>query len=253
MLAIYHIPGATVAADALRAACAGLVCCLVLAVAGREGARGGMRAPQERWVLSGVVECAVFATLAAAAWHLALGRQALLTLNPLVTLGVGGVALVCASSLGTALWEEVLFRHLAPHALATQLQDRPQPALTAALACSLVFGVAHAGGLGGGSALLPLARLLQTTLFGLVMAGVATRRRGLAWAVALHAAYDLVAFGCTAALAGVDGATLATMPATALISLAASPAGIAVSLAFLLPLATWSYKALSQEPRNPAY
>jgi len=210
--------------------------------------RGEVWIPQERWVLSGVVECTVFATLAAAAWHLALGQQTLLALNPLVTLGFGGVALVCASSMGTALWEEILFRHLAPCALATQLQDRPRPALTAALACSLVFGVAHMGGTGAEDVLTPLARLVQTALFGLVMAGIATRRHGLAWAVGLHAAYDLVSFGCAAALIGVDGAALAQLPASELVGLAASPAGMAVSLIFLLPLAVWSFKTISQEP-----
>lgn len=259
---IYHIPGTSVAADALRAAAAAAACLAVLvgATRGEAATAQGVacRPPVPRTVAALVLACALAMTAAGLAGTGAAPTPGAWAGAP------GAAAAACAvlavSCLGTAVWEELLFRHLLPAAIAPQLPAGRGRELACALVCAGLFGLLHAGGAapddGGaaGTALaLTAARFAQTSLFGLTMAGVAARRHGLAWAVALHALYDLVCLGGGALCAPGGPAALPGMPAEALLAAAVAPAGMAASLALLAPLAAWACRALlGPRPATPA-
>lgn len=223
---IYHIiPGGTVADDALRAACAALACAAALACLGRDRRRA------ER---TGV--CAL------ALGGLALWATGLLTCG---AVGAAGAwAVLAASCLGTAVWEETLFRRLLPDAFATQLGSEPAQRLLCAVVCSALFGLLHLGGGTGvadGAALgASAARFAQTALFGLAMAGVATYRSGLIGAIALHGLYDLAGFAVAAHTAGGIGPGLLAQPAESLLSAFVAPEALAASIALFAPLALWA-------------
>lgn len=147
---------------------------------------------------------------------------------------LGTLALSC---LGTAAWEEMLFRRLLPAAFAPQLPGGRRRDLACACTCAGLFALLHLDARLGGA--LAAARFAQAALFGLVMAGVAHRRGGLAWAVGLHAAYDLACFVWSAGTAAAV-ADLLDMPAGTLLAGVVSPAGLAASIAVLAPLGAWA-------------
>lgn len=244
---IYHIPGSDVASDALRCCCAAVACLVVLAAAtrGATSPAGGRRA-QAPGVFWAVLACTAASTAAglagtgaAPAWDAWSDAGAART--------AGAIALFAASCLGTALWEETFFRHLLPAAVRPQLPAGRAGGLACALVCAGLFALLHTGAQDSAGALA--ARFAQTALFGLAMAGVAARRHGLARAVGLHALYDAVSLGGAALCLPGGPTALAAAPADALLAAVSSPAGIAVSLAFLVPLALWACRSLLAE--NP--
>ena len=167
-------------------------------------------------------------------------------------LGVGGVAVIAASCLGTAVWEETFFRHLLPAAIAPQLGSGRTVRLRCALVCAGLFALLHATG-GAYGAAWSAARFVQVALFCLVMAGVALQgRHGLAHAVGMHALYDFVSFVTTAAWAlGTEnptGITAAQLPAESLLALASTPAGMLANFVVLVPLTAWAMRGLADAP-----
>lgn len=239
---IYHTAGATVAEDALRAVLAGAACTALLAWSRRGAAGGRAAAPGRRRAALlaslAVLACALACCAADALWG--GGRQA-----GWAPPGAAALAVLAASCLGTAAWEEALFRELLPRALTGGLRPGKGRCLACAAICSALFGLLHAGGAEGA---LAAARLCQTALFGMAMAGLAARPRGLAWAVGAHGAFDAVCFSYSLARAAgsgaASGAGLLGLAAEELLGPAASPAGLAASLPVLAALAAWAARLL---------
>ena len=145
------------------------------------------------------------------------------------------LALLAASCLGTAIWEEALFRGLLPRAVAKGLGARCSTTLGVCAVCSAFFAIAHLDVTAG--AAVALARLAQTFSFGMVMACLCLTRRGLALAVALHAGYDLICLGAAYACPGIYQAGAAALGPAALLGYVTTVPAILASLAILAPLA----------------
>lgn len=156
------------------------------------------------------------------------------------TLGI--IALSC---VGTAMWEETLFRCLAMEAVAGALTTPGPRRLQAALICSAAFALFHLGS--AADAATEALRAVQVVLFGLAMAGLVERTGSLAGAVVTHALYDMACFA-PAAL-GMAGSTW-DMPAETLSALETSMPGLVASLAFLVPAGMLGLGAFAGQARR---
>ena len=154
--------------------------------------------------------------------------------------------IIALSCVGTAVWEETLFRCLAMEAVAGALTTPGARRLQAALICSAAFALFHLGG--AAYAATEALRAVQVVLFGLAMAGLVERTGNLAGAVVTHALYDMVCF----APAALDMAgSVWDMPAEALSALETSMPGLVTSLAFLVPAGILGLGAFARQARRP--
>ncbi len=156
------------------------------------------------------------------------------------TLGI--IALSC---VGTAVWEETLFRCLAMEAMVGALTTPGVQRLQAALICSATFALFHLGD--AAYAATEALRAVQVVLFGLAMAGLVERTGNLAGAVVTHALYDTVCFA-PAAL-GMAGSAW-DMPVEALSALETSVPGLVASLTFLVPAGMLGLGAFARQARR---
>ena len=149
------------------------------------------------------------------------------------------LAVLFASCLGTAVWEEVAFRRLAMEAIAGALEEGRARGLMAACICSAVFTMLHLPEM---SAELPTAlRAVQVFLFALAMAGLVEQTGHLVPAIATHALYDVICFAPTAL--GTLGSAW-EIPASSLMTLETSVSGMLASLLFLAPAAALGVRRL---------
>lgn len=149
------------------------------------------------------------------------------------------LAMLVASCLGTAVWEEIAFRRLAMEAVAGALEEGRTRRLTAACVCSAVFAMLHLPEMG---AALPTAlRAVQVFLFALAMAGLVEQTDRLAPAIAAHALYDAICFA--PAVLGTLGSAW-EIPASSLMTLETSMSGMLASLLFLAPAAALGVRRL---------
>ena len=238
---LYHIPlGDTLGADTLHAlgAAAAALACARLGVRGANGAtparRGGKALPCAIAALC--VLASLAATLASAGGigglpgPVSLGRAAAAAL------------LVALSCLGTAVWEETFFRKLATDAVSEALAPAGRRELRAACICAAVFALMHMGQADG--AAQEALRFAQVFLFGLAMSGLRAQTGTLGWAIATHAAYDLVCF-LPAALSWQAGSAW-EMPVAALSAMETGVPGILASLAALAPAAVLAARELAR-------
>ena len=148
-------------------------------------------------------------------------------------------AVLTASCLGTAVWEEIAFRRLAMEAVAGALEEGRARRLMAACVCSAVFAMLHLPEIG---AALPTAlRAVQVFLFALAMAGLVEQSGRLAPAIAAHALYDAICFA--PAVLGVSGSAW-EISASSLMTLETSVSGMLASLLFLAPAAALGVRRL---------
>ena len=232
---LYHIPAsANIAGDALRACLAAGAALGCLAWAGPTRPRDTRRPPAP------VGAACLLGAVAAVAASLATGQQ---TAGEAAFPQAATLAVLVLSCLGTAVWEEVLFRRLGLAALEGGLEGGKGAPLKAACASSLLFSVLHTG-LGAFDVQATL-RLVQVFLFGLAMCGVALRARGLAWAVGIHALYDLTCFVPALMVQPAARAGQAwELEAGALLALETTVPGMAASLLFLAPAALWALRSI---------
>lgn len=148
----------------------------------------------------------------------------------------------------TAFYEEGLFRIIIQRVFeALFAKNGTAPArcvLHAALLTSIVFGVLHLSApfddLGNAHAVAQIVlKLLQGTMFGLVMTGLLKRTGSMVFIVALHACYDLALFFPTAISFGV-------VPNTYITGLPIDTVALAVSVVPLIPAAIGAVRALTQ-------
>ncbi len=149
------------------------------------------------------------------------------------------LAVLAASCLGTAVWEEIAFRRLAMEAVAGALEERPHRRLLAACICSAVFATLHLPEMG--EALPTALRGVQVALFALAMVGLVEQTGRLAPAVAAHAVYDVICFA--PAVLGTSGSAW-EIPASSLMTLETSMLGMLASLLFLAPAAALGVRRL---------
>ena len=149
------------------------------------------------------------------------------------------LAVLAASCLGTAVWEEIAFRRLAMEAVAGALEEGRTRRLMAACVCSAVFAALHLPEMG---AALPTAlRAVQVFLFALAMAGLVEQSGCLAPAITAHALYDAICF----APAVLDASGSAwEISASSLMALETSVSGMLASLPFLAPAAALGVRRL---------
>ena len=236
---LYHIPlGSSMAADALHACLAGVAALVCLALwAGRGTTSGDDRHPAAPHnSLAGLIGllCLVGA-LASVAVSLATGGSEGTGAMSTWTSPQGSPALfavLAASCLGTAVWEEIAFRRLAMEAVAGALEEGRTRRLMAACVCSAVFTMLHLPEMG---ATLPTAlRAAQVFLFALAMTGLVEQTGRLAPAIAAHALYDAICFA--PAVLGISGSVW-EISASSLMTLETSMSGMLASLLFLAPAA----------------
>ena len=243
---LYHIPlGSSMAADALHACLAGVAALVCLALwAGRGTTSGDDRHPAAPHnSLAGLIGllCLVGA-LASVAVPLATGSSegagAAFTWAPPQASPML-LAVLTASCLGTAVWEEIAFRRLAMEAVAGALEEGRARRLMAACACSAVFAMLHLPEM---SATLPtVLRAMQVFLFALAMAGLAEQSGRLAPAITAHALYDAICFA--PAVLGISGSAW-EISASSLMTLETSMSGMLASLLFLAPAAALGVRRL---------
>lgn len=237
---LYHIPpGDTLGADALHAlgAAAAALACARLGVRDAGGAtparRGGKAVPCAIAALC--VLASLAATLASAGGIGGLPGP--------VSLGRAAAALLAAlSCLGTAVWEETFFRKLTTDAVSEALAPAGRRELRAACICAAVFALMHMGQADG--AAQEALRFAQVFLFGLAMSGLRAQTGTLGWAIATHAAYDLVCF-LPAALSWQAGSAW-EMPVAALSAMETGVPGILASLVALAPAAALAARELAR-------
>lgn len=236
ILLLYHIPTQpTVAGDALHAVLAGFAALACLA-----WARPQERPDAQAFPAAAAGAC-LLAAAASAAVPIALGGVAL----SFATADVASMLVLACSCLGTALWEEALFRRFGLDVVRILLGDDPRGMLKATLATSALFAAAHLGGSIDPASVL---RFVQVALFGIFMCGVVARRRGFVWAVGLHAAYDLVCFAPGLLAVGGQGAPQAWLVGVdALMQLETSLPGMVASMVFLVPAAVWAIKSMPKD------
>ena len=243
---LYHIPlGSSMAADALHACLAGVAALVCLALwAGRGTTSGDNRhLATLHNPLAGLIGllCLVGA-LASVAVPLATGSSegagaAFTWVPPQASPML--LAVLAASCLGTAVWEEIAFRRLAMEAVAGALEEGRARRLIAACVCSAVFAMLHLPEMG---AALPTAlRAVQVFLFALAMAGLVEQTGRLAPAIAAHALYDAICF--TPAVLGASGSAW-EISASSLMTLETSVSGMLASLLVLVPAAALGVRRL---------
>ena len=148
-------------------------------------------------------------------------------------------AVLAASCLGTAVWEEIAFRRLAMEAVAGALEEGRTRRLMAACVCSTVFAMLHLPEMG---AALPTAlRAVQVFLFALAMTGLVEQAGRLVPAIAAHALYDAICFA--PAVLGISGSAW-EISASSLMALETSISGMLASLLFLAPAAVLGVRRL---------
>ena len=243
---LYHIPlGSSMAADALHACLAGVAALVCLALwAGREATGENDRHPAAPHnSLAGLIGllCLVGA-LASVAVPLATGSSegagAAFTWAP-PQAAPALFAVLAASCLGTAVWEEIVFRRLAMEAVAGALEEGRTRRLMAACVCSAVFAMLHLPEMG---AALPTAlRAVQVFLFALAMTGLVEQAGRLVPAIAAHALYDAICFA--PAVLGISGSTW-EISASSLMTPETSISGMLASLVFLAPAAALGVRRL---------
>lgn len=166
--------------------------------------------------------------------------------------GVGGVqvAVVVLSCLGTAVWEEGLFRWLGPRALSRGLAGRRDPFQAAVAVSAALFALVHVSAAaapdvsGGGVAgwAVPAMRACQVFLFALCMSGLAGRDgAGMVGSMALHAAFDLA---CLLPALAAQGAPA---PAASLLAYVQDLRALAASLPPLLLAGALSVSLLARD------
>lgn len=149
------------------------------------------------------------------------------------------LAVLAASCLGTAVWEEIAFRRLAMEAVTGALEEGCARRLMAACVCSAVFAMLHLPEMG---AALPTAlRAVQVFLFALAMAGLVEQTGRLVPAIAAHALYDAICFA--PAVLGISGSVW-EISASSLMTLETSISGMLASLLFLAPAAALGVRRL---------
>ena len=149
------------------------------------------------------------------------------------------LAVLVASCLGTAVWEEIAFRRLAMEAVAGALEEGRARRLMAACVCSAVFAMLHLPEMG---AALPTAlRAVQVFLFALAMTGLVEQAGRLVPAIAAHALYDAICFA--PAVLGISGSTW-EISASSLMTPETSISGMLASLVFLAPAAALGVRRL---------
>ena len=152
------------------------------------------------------------------------------------------LAVLAASCLGTAVWEEIVFRRLAMEAVAGALEEGRTRRLMPACVCSAVFAMLHLPEMG---AALPTAlRAVQVFLFALAMAGLVEQTGRLAPAIAAHALYDAICFApAVLGISGISGSAW-EISASSLMALETSISGMLASLLFLAPAAALGARRL---------
>ena len=148
------------------------------------------------------------------------------------------LAVLAASCLGTAVWEEIAFRRLAMEAVAGALEEGRARRLMAACVCSAVFAMLHLPEMG--AALPTVLRAVQVFLFALAMAGL-MEQSGLVPTIAAHALYDAICFA--PAVLGISGSAW-EISASSLMTLETSISGMLASLLFLAPAAALGVRRL---------
>ena len=149
------------------------------------------------------------------------------------------LAVLAASCLGTAVWEEIAFRRLAIEAVTGALEEGRARRLMAACVCSAVFAMLHLPEMG---ATLPtVLRAVQVFLFALAMAGLVEQSGCLAPAIAAHALYDAICFA--PAVLGASGSAW-EISASSLMTLETSISGMLASLLVLVPVAALGVRRL---------
>lgn len=149
------------------------------------------------------------------------------------------LAVLAASCLGTAVWEEIAFRRLAIEAVTGALEEGRARRLMAACVCSAVFAMLHLPEMG---ATLPtVLRAVQVFLFALAMAGLVEQSGCLAPAIAAHALYDAICFA--PAVLGASGSAW-EISASSLMTLETSISGMLASLLVLVPAAALGVRRL---------
>ncbi len=265
------IPGDDFVADAVRAALAAVGACLAWALAGERPVRGavpgregcGAGRGQLRLGESPVRLATLLALTLASAALAVLAPLALTGPSELAALGAAAgdgsaagtpsvpacVAVLILSCVGTATWEETLFRWLGPRALSRGLSSARDPFLASTVLCAALFALFHAlpllsDAVEDRGALLCALRFCQAFLFAVVLAAVVGRTgRGMVRAIGLHACYDLVCFLPVLAIA--PQAPLASTDA--LLALVQSPSGLVASLVPLSVAGVLAARDLSRE------
>lgn len=233
------------AADALHACLAGVAALVCLALwAGRETTSKNDRHPAapHNSLASLIGLLCLVGALASVAVPLATGSSegagAAFTWAPPQASPML-LAVLAASCLGTATWEEIAFRRLAMEAVTGALEEGRARRLMAACVCSAVFAMLHLPEMG---AALPTAlRAVQVFLFALAMAGLVEESGHLAPAIAAHALYDAICFA--PAVLGTSGNAW-EISASSLITLETSMSGMLASLLFLAPAAVLGVRRL---------
>ena len=163
---------------------------------------------------------------------------------------MSGLAPLALSCLGTAVWEESLFRGLLPAPVARGLGAESHHDLHVCAVCSALFALAHLD-LAAGAAGAAL-RLAQTFCFGMIMARLSMSRGGLVIAMAAHAAYDLICLGLAYAHLGLYDPGCASTSVGALLGSVTTTSSVLASLAVLVPLALLAcrYRVSAESPRR---
>lgn len=148
--------------------------------------------------------------------------------------------------LGTAVFEEILFRGFFFEAFATELckHGSEKAVLYAALVSSVMFGLLHVtsdlGSLFRLTAYVQAAaKVLEATLFGMAMCAICVKTKSVWPAVLAHFAFNLLS----------EGPIFLATGALKFSYITGSPADIVVLLigcAILLPAAKWAWDYLSQ-------
>lgn len=150
-------------------------------------------------------------------------------------------ATLLASCVGTAVWEEALFRRLLPETVEGALETPGSHRLQAACICAALFAMLHLGAAPDGLAWG--LRAVQVFCFALAMSGTAATCGRLAPAVAAHALYDLICFA-PAVLGAPAGTGPWDLSAQTLATLETDVVGMVASLAFLVPAALLAVREL---------
>ncbi len=155
----------------------------------------------------------------------------------------------------TGVFEELLFRGIMFRGLlsAFSANARPHPLLLAAAVSAAVFGMMHVS---GSAVAMPLSsasqaeasimaaqsicKMMEATLFGLVMASLFVRTRNIWIAAAAHAGFNLLSTGPAFLASG-------TIPSTYATGNPADLAVLVVGVVLLAPLAFSAWKTLARE------
>lgn len=238
------VPGQSMGADALRSCLSAVLICGAWAVWGELPRRPSAARPRQ-------VSCILIAALVmgAAIPALLMGVQAVASSSQVPTAASGAtvasIALLVASCLGTAIWEEGLFRWLGMRAFAQGLSGRRNSFFASVVVSAALFSFVHqpaplASPAGGATAwAIAAMRACQVFLFALCMSAVIGKDgTGILGAMALHATFDLA---CLApALISLGPAA----PIASLFVFVTDPMALGISLIPLLAAAVLSVRVL---------